>query len=215
MRAIIVGKGTVKEILRMQEKLTEKEKLQNGMWYDANFDPELIKERQIADSLCFAFNSTPPQEESKRSEILQKLLGSLGQNVTILANFFCDYGYNISIGDGSFINHNAYLMDCAPITLGKCCFIGPNCGMYTAAHPLIAKERNQGFEKAKGIVLEDNVWLGGNVVILPGVRIGEGAVIGAGAVVTRDIAPFSIAVGNPARVIRKISDKDSIKEFLI
>ena len=87
--------------------------------------------------------------------------------------------------------------------------------MYTAAHPLIAKERNQGFEKAKGIVLEDNVWLGGNVVILPGVRIGEGAVIGAGAVVTRDIAPFSIAVGNPARVIRKISDKDSIKEFLI
>lgn len=195
-------------------KLTAKERLKAGLWYDANFDEELLKERIRANSLVFKFNSTDPAEEDKRQSILRELLGSMGEGACILEPFHCDYGYNIKIGDGTFINHSAYLMDCAPITIGSHCFIGPNAGMYTAAHPLLAAERNEGYEKASPIVIKDNVWLGGNVVILPGVTVGEGAVIGAGAVVTKDVPPQTIVVGSPAKVLRKITETDSIAAYL-
>ena len=102
-------------------------------------------------------------------------------------------------------------MDCAPITIGKHCFIGPNCGMYTAIHPIVAKERNQGLEMAKPITIKDNVWIGGDVTILPGVTIGEGSVIGAKSLVTKDIPANVIAVGNPCRIVRPITDEDLIK----
>ena len=120
----------------------------------------------------------------------------------ILPHFYTDYGSNCSIGAGTYINHGAYLMDCAKITLGEHCFIGPNCGMYTAIHPMLPQERNSGLELCKPITLGENVWLGGNVTILPGVTIGEGTVIGAAGVV---------AVGNPCKVLRKITEKDSIQ----
>ena len=124
--------------------------------------------------------------------------------VEILSPFIVDYGYNISIGEESFFNHNIYLMDCAKIKFGRKCFVGPNCGFYTALHPLVATDRNAGFEQAKPITIGDNVWIGGNVVVLPGVTIGNNSVIGAGSVVTKDIPAGVIAYGNPCKVIRDV-----------
>ena len=190
--------------------MTEKEKMQKGMWYDANYDKELLAERLIADDLCYEFNQTRPKDTEKREAILAELLPNKAKDVSILAPFYADYGVNCIIGEGSFINHGAYLMDCALITIGKHCFIGPNCGMYTATHPLLAEERDRGLEKAKPITIGDNVWLGGDVTILPGVTIGEGSVIGAKSLVNKDIPPNVVAVGNPCRVIRAITEEDRI-----
>ena len=123
-----------------------------------------------------------------------------------------DMPIRLCYAGNTFINHNAYLMDGAPIKIGSYCFIGPNCGMYTAAHPLLAEERNQGLEKAKPITIGNNVWIGADVTILPGVTIGDNTVIGAKSVITKDIPSNVIAVGNPCRVLREITEQDSIKE---
>ena len=190
--------------------MTEREKWEAGLWYDANYAPEICAEREKAEELYTAFNQTRPSEKAKRAELLHKLLPGMGEDVVILPHFYTDYGYNCSIGEGTYINHGAYLMDCAKITIGKHCFIGPNCGMYTAIHPLLPEERNKGLENTKPITLEDNVWLGGDVTILPSVTIGAGTTIGAGSVVTKDIPAGVVAAGNPCRVLRPITEKDSI-----
>ena len=192
--------------------MTEREKLEKGLWYDANYDAELLEERLQAEDLCFAFNQTRPKESERKEEILKQLLPHKGEHVTILAPFYTDYGYNCRIGEETFLNHNAYLMDGAPITIGKHCFIGPNCGMYTPNHPLVAEERNQGLEQARPITIGDNVWIGADVTILPGVTIGEGSVIGAKSVVTKDIPPNVIALGNPCRVLRAITEADRVQK---
>ena len=176
--------------------MTESEKMKLGLWYDANYDQELSEEREKAEDLYFTFNHTAPKEKALREDILKKLLPKMGERVTILSPFYTDYGYNCNIGSDCFINHNAYLMDCAPITLGSHCFIGPNCGMYTAVHATIAEERNLGLEKALPITVGDNVWMGGDVTILPGVTIGGNTIIGAGSVVTKDIPSNVVAAGN-------------------
>ena len=173
--------------------MTESEKMKQGLWYDANYDQELSEEREKAEDLYFTFNHTAPKEKELREDILKKLLPKMGERVTILSPFYNDYGYNCNIGSDCFINHNAYLMDCAPITLGSHCFIGPNCGMYTAIHATIAEERNLGLEKA-----------------LPGVTIGGNTIIGAGSVVTKDIPSNVVAAGNPCRVLRPITEADRI-----
>lgn len=191
--------------------MTEYEKLEKGFWYDANNDKELLEKRIQAEELCFEFNNTHPKDTKRREDILKSLLPHKGKNITILSSFYVDYGYNCFIGDHTFINHNAYLMDCALIKIGTYCFIGPNCGMYTAIHPLVAEERNKGLEKAKPITLGDNIWIGGDVTILPGVTIGSGSVIGAKSLVSKDIPKNVIAVGNPCRVIRQVTDSDRIK----
>lgn len=190
--------------------MTEAEKMTSGLWYDANFDKDLMLQRLEAEELCFDLNNTRPKDTEKRNEILRKLMGELGENCVILSPFMTDYGRYCRIGHDSFINHNAYLMDCGGITIGHHCFIGPNCGMYTAIHPNIAQERNLGLEKALPIVIGDNCWIGGDVTILPGVTIGEGTVIGAKSVVTKDIPDHVIAVGNPCRVLRPITEGDRI-----
>lgn len=190
--------------------MTEREKRDLGLWYDANYDAELLEEREKAEELCFALNHTAPREHEKQNRIIGELLAQFGEESTILAPFNVDYGYNCRIGDNTFVNHYAYFMDCAPITIGNYCFIGPYCGMYTAIHPLVAGERNQGLEIAKPITVGDNVWIGANVTILPGVTIGEGSVIGAKSVVTKDIPANVLAVGNPCRVIREITEEDRI-----
>ncbi len=192
--------------------MTEREKLEKGLWYDANNDAELLKLREEAEELCFRLNGTSPKMPEKREEIMESLLPNRGKDTVILSPFYTDYGYNCFIGDNTFINHNAYLMDGAPIKIGSYCFIGPNCGMYTAAHPLLAEERNRGFEKAKPIVVGDHVWIGADVTILPGVTIGDNAVIGAKSVVTKDIPAHVVAVGNPCRVVREITEEDSIEK---
>ena len=190
--------------------MTEREKMEAGLWYDANFDQDLLKEREEAEALYFQFNQTSPKDAKKKEELLKELLPNREENVDILPPFSTDYGYNCSIGEGTFINHNAYLMDGAPVTIGKHCFIGPNCGMYTANHPLNVEERNQGLELAQPITVGDNVWIGADVTILPGVTIGEGSVIGAKSLVNKDIPANVIAVGNPCRVVREITEEDRI-----
>lgn len=190
--------------------MTEREKLERGMWYDANYDEDLCAARVQATDAAFAFNQTPPSDASRREEILRGLVGHLGEHVEVLAPFEVDYGSNISIGDWSFINHGAYLMDGAPITIGSHVFIGPNFGAYTAEHPLVAAERNRGLERALPITIEDDVWIGGDVKVAAGVTIGRGAVIGMGSVVTRDIPAGYVAWGSPCRPKRPITEADRI-----
>ena len=176
-----------------------------GKWYNANFDAELIRERRIVKDYCLEYNNTPMKDLGTRRDILREILQNVQvEQVDILSPFMVDYGYNVFMGAGCFLNHNVYLMDCAKITFGRKCFVGPSCGFYTALHPMEFEKRNQGYEIAKPITVGDNVWFGGNVIVLPGVKIGNGAVIGAGAVVTKDIPANVLAVGNPCKVIREI-----------
>lgn len=193
--------------------MNQKERMENGLWYDANFDQDLLAMRQKADHLCFQFNNLSPIQSAARQIVLKKLFFNLGKNVTILSPLYADYGFKTSIGDGTFINHDAYFMDGGSISIGRNCFIGPHCGLYTANHPLLAKERNQGYELALPIVIEDNVWIGGDVTILAGVTIGKGSVIGAKSLVNKDIPAHVVAVGNPCRVIRKITEADTINKI--
>lgn len=190
--------------------MTEHERMLSGLWYDANFDPELAEMRTAVKELCWQLNALAPSERERHDELLRKIVGSLGEPCEVLTPFMVDYGFNVSIGEWSFINHDAYLMDCARIEIGSHVFIGPRFGAYTAQHPLVAEQRNTGLERALPIVIEDDCWLGGNVTIMPGVRIGRGCVIGAGSVVTRDIPAGSLAMGVPCRVVRQITDEDRI-----
>ena len=190
--------------------MTEREKMKNGLWYDANYDKELLTERLRAEDLCFEFNMTKPSDTKKRDEILKKLLPNKEKDVTILAPFYADYGYNCIIGSRTFINHNAYFMDGAVIKIGDDCFIGPKCGIYTAEHPLFYQERNLGLEKAEPVTIGNNVWIGADVTILSGVKIGNNAVIGAKSLVTKNIPDNAVAAGNPCRVIKYICEKDRI-----
>ena len=187
--------------------MTEKDKMLAGEWYNANFDEALIKERMVVKDLCFQFNQTAPSQIENRLEILRKILPKVDvEQIEVLSPFVVDYGYNIQIGAGSFFNHNIYLMDCAEIKIGKKCFIGPNCGFYTAIHPMLVEPRNEGLEMAKPIELADNIWIGADVTILPGVKIGEGSVIGAKSLVSKDIPAGVLAFGNPCRVVKPIID---------
>ena len=184
--------------------MTEKEKAKLGELYDANYDLALIEERRKAKQLCYEFNILSPLEEEKGREILKKLFGEIKNNFTITAPFYCDYGYNIEIGENFYSNHNLVILDAAKVTFGDNVFIGPNCGFYAAGHPLDARQRNKGIEYAKPISVGNDVWIGGNVTVLPGVNIGSNVVIGAGSVVTKDIPSNVVAVGNPCKILKKI-----------
>ncbi|MFR4948282.1 sugar O-acetyltransferase [Thomasclavelia spiroformis] len=181
--------------------MKEKEKMLLGKWYNAT-DQELVKQRLNAKDLCFELNQIKPSNLEKRNSIINKLLGYQPDNLELLSPFTCDYGNNIVLGKNVFINSNCYFMDGAKITVGDNVFIGPSCGFYTANHPLDYQTRNQGIEQALPILIGNNVWLGGNVIVLPGVEIGDGCVIGAGSVVTKDIEANSIATGVPCKVIK-------------
>lgn len=185
--------------------MSEREKMINGENYLA-FCEDLVNDRIKAKTLCMKYNSLSPEKIQEKQEILKELLGNAGENSVIEPNFFCDYGYNIEFDGFVYINHNSVFLDCAKIKIGADTYIGPNCGFYTAIHPITAKERVEGIESAKPITIGKNVWLGGNVVILPGVTIGDRAVIGAGSVVTKDIPSDVVAVGNPCKVIKNIEN---------
>ena len=190
-------------------KLTAKTEMLKGEWYNANFDEELIRERIFVKDLCIEFNNLKYSDIDGRRKILAEILPNVEVDaVEILSPFMVDYGYNVFLGAGTFFNHNVYLMDCAKIELGKKCFIGPNCGFYTAIHPLDVEKRNAGFEIAKPIQIGNNVWIGADVSILPGVKIGDNSVIGAGSVVTKDIPAGVLAFGNPCKIIRKLSEEN-------
>ena len=188
---------------------TEKEKMLAGKIYDANYDQELIDARADAKELCYDFNHARPSEEAKRQGIIRQLLGKTGKEFEIAGPFLCDYGFNIEIGENFYANHNLVILDGAKVTFGDNVFIAPDCGFYSAGHPLDVETRNKGLEYAKPITVGNNVWFGGGVKVMPGVTIGDGAVIGGGSIVTKDIPANMIAVGNPCRVIREITEADA------
>ncbi len=184
--------------------MTEKEKMLDGQLYDANYDNELVNERQKCKNLCHEYNSLSPDKIEDRKNLLKQILGKTGEDFWIEQNFWCDYGYNIEIGENFYANHNCVMLDPAKITFGDNVFIAPNCGFYTAGHPLDFEKRNKGLEYAYPIKVGNNVWIGGNVCVMPGITIGNNVVIGAGSVVTKDIPSNSVAVGNPCKVIKKL-----------
>lgn len=188
--------------------MTEKEKAAAGMLYDANNDAELIDERTRAKGLCFEYNSLHPARLAERGELLRELLGRVGERCHIEQPFYCDYGYNIELGENFYANHGCVILDTARVTFGDNVFLAPMCGFYAAGHPLNAPLRNSGLEYARPIAVGNDVWMGGNVAVLPGVSIGDGSVIGAGSVVTRDVPAGVVAVGNPCRVLRRVADGD-------
>lgn len=188
---------------------SEKDKMLAGLMYDANYDQELIDARVDAKELCYDFNHARPKEEAKRQDIIRQLLGKMGERFEITGPFYCDYGFNIEIGENFYANHNLVILDGAKVTFGDNVFVAPDCGFYTAGHPLDADRRNKGLEYAKPITVGNNVWFGGGVKVMPGVTIGDGAVIGGGSVVTKDIPTNMIAVGNPCKPIREITEADA------
>ena len=193
--------------------MTEKEKMLRQLMYDANYDQELIAERQQAKELCYDYNHLRPSDETSQRAIMQRLLGSSKEAFCILAPFWCDYGYNIEIGENFFANHNTVILDAAKVTFGDNVFIAPNCGFYTAGHPIDTERRNQGLEYASPITVGDNVWIGGGVQVMPDVTIGSNVVIGGGSVVVKDIPDNVVAVGNPCRPIRPITEADKHKSW--
>ena len=191
--------------------MTEQEKMQQGLLYDANNDPDLIAQRIRCKDLCFELNQLKPSQVQEQEALLRQILGKAGEHFYITTPFWCDYGRNIEIGDNFYTNHNCVILDCAKVTFGSNVFIAPNCVFSTAGHPLDAPQRNQGLEYAYPITVGDNVWFGASVTVLPGVTIGSNTVIGAGSLVNRDIPDGVVAVGNPCRVLRKITEADKRK----
>ena len=193
--------------------MTEKEKMQKQMLYDANYDTDLLNERKRAKDLCHKYNQLYPSDEEGQQKIMKELLGQTKGAFCIVAPFWCDYGYNIEIGENFFANHNTVILDGGKVTFGDNVFIGPNCGIHTAGHPIDFERRNMGLEYAYPITVGDNVWIGAGVQIMPGITIGSNVVIGAGSIVTKDIPDNSVAVGNPCRVIREITEEDREKSW--
>lgn len=172
-----------------------------GLPYDP-LDPDLVAARDRAQRLLVRFNAEP--DAAARAAILRDLLGAIPDGVEIRTGFACDYGANIRIGPGSFVNFNCVFLDCAEILIGARVQIAPAVQLYTATHPLEATTRAAGLESALPIRIGDDAWIGGGAIILPGVSIGEGAVIAAGAVVRTDVPPHSLVAGNPTRLVRQL-----------
>ena len=178
-----------------------------GLPYKAWLDG-LAEERLENKKRIYKYNNLPPEAEKEQEELIKEILGKTGENVHIEAPFHCDYGYNIEVGENFFANYNLTVLDVGKVRIGKNAQIAPNVSIYTAGHPIHPDSRNSGYEYGIEVAIGDNVWIGGNVCIMPGVTVGDNVVIGAGSVVTKDIPDSVIAVGNPCRVVRAITDDD-------
>lgn len=161
-----------------------------------------------AKRLCHRLNNLAPDDFQGRDSTIRELFGRAGKDAWVESNFRCDYGTQISVGDYFFANYDCIFLDIAPITIGSRVYIAPRVCIYTVNHPMVPEVRNTDLEYGRPVTIEDNVWIGGNVVILPGVTIGEGAVIAAGSIVNRDIPPRVVAGGNPCRVLRPLTEAD-------
>lgn len=182
---------------------SEKAKMLAGELYVAS-DPELDREHRAAQRLLAEYNATGADDPAARMALLRDLLGAVGDGADIQPRFACDYGYNIRLGRRCFINYNCVFLDCALIEIGDDLQMGPAVQLYTAYHPLDRAERVAGSEMARPIRIGSGVWIGGGAIVLAGLTIGDGCVVGAGSVVTHDLPAGSLAVGNPARIIRQL-----------
>lgn len=180
---------------------SEKQKMLDEELYYAGV-PELKNALLYSKEMCYDYNHLRPKELDKKKEILKKLFKKTGEEFYIESPFFCDYGFNITLGENFYANHNLVILDVCEVTFGDNVFIGPNVGIYTAGHPVNVELRNKGLEFGKKIKIGNNVWIGGSVCICPGVTIGDNVTIGAGSVVTKDIPSNVTAFGNPCKVYK-------------
>ena len=187
--------------------MTEWEKLQNGQMYN-DFDDDLFQRRVAAKKLFRAYNRTEDEDVELRKSIMKELFKKLGENVWIEPDFRCELGRNITIDDNVYINFGCVILDCADVFIGANTLLGPNVGIYPVNHAIDAQERINGGCCAKPVHIGRNVWFGGDVKVLAGVTIGDNTVIGTGSIVTKDIPANVIAVGNPCKVLRQITDAD-------
>lgn len=187
--------------------MTEYEKMMAGLAHLPQ-KPELRELRHKAREILFEFNRTSPNDHKTQNLLIQQLFGKADETTSVHEPFHCDYGVNIKVGKNFFANYHCVMLDNGGITIGDNVMFAPNVSLYTVGHPLDAQLRNAYWENAKPITIGNNVWIGGNVVILPGVTIGDNVVVGAGSVVTKDIPPNVLALGNPCRVVREITLQD-------
>ena len=187
--------------------MNQRERMLAGLPYKAWLDG-LEEERFACKQKIYDFNNLSPSLNESAPSLLKSILGKTGENIWIEAPFHCDYGWNIEVGENFFANYNLTILDVAKVTIGKNVQMAPNVSIYTAGHPIHPDTRNTGYEYGIPITIGDNVWIGGNVVILPGVKIGDNVVIGAGSVVTKDIPENVIAMGNPCKIVREITEED-------
>ncbi len=183
--------------------MTEREKMLAGELYLAS-DPELVAGRNNARRLTRRYNATTEEGMAEREALLREMFGVVGESVYVEPPFLCDYGANIFAGDRLYINFGCVILDCAAIHFGSDVKLGPSVQIYAAYHPLDAALRTSGPELAAPIRIGNRVWIGGGAILCPGLTIGDDSVIGAGSVVTRDIPPGVVAVGNPCRVLREL-----------
>jgi maltose O-acetyltransferase len=190
---------------------SQRERMLGGELYEA-WDPDLVRRRARARDLTARYNLTRQDDQHMRRELLCELLGRCGERTWIEPPFYCDYGENIELGDGVYLNFGCVMLDCAPTRLGRNVLVGPYVQFYAGTHPLDARERIKGPELAAPIIVEENVWLGGGAILCPGVTVGEGTTIGAGSVVTKDIPAHVLAVGNPCRPIRDLTRESAVSQ---
>ena len=186
---------------------TQREKMTDGEIFMTG-DPELMEDKKNARTLAARYNATTEEEPELRLAILKELFGSCDDQIFIKPPFKCDYGYNIHLGKKFFANFDCIMLDCAPIYIGDHCYMGPKTCIYAVNHPMTARERATGAAKGSSVHIGNNVWFGGNCVVLPGVHIGDNVVVGAGSVVVKDIPDNALVVGNPARVVRYIDQNE-------
>lgn len=187
--------------------MNQKERMLAGLPYKAWLDG-LSEERTENKLKIYEYNLLRPDEKNRMSELIKDILGKAGDNVFIEQPFHCDYGKNIEVGKNFFANYNCTILDVGKVIIGDNVMFAPNVSIYTAGHPVHPDSRNSGYEYGIEITIGDNVWVGGSVVINPGVHIGNNVVIGSGSVVTKDIPDNMVAAGNPCKVIREITEED-------
>lgn len=187
--------------------MNQKERMLAGLPYKAWLDG-LSEERMENKLKIHKYNTMSPGKKEELDALIKDILGKSGKNIVVEPPFHCDYGKNIEVGNNFFVNYNCTILDVGKVIIGENVMFAPNVSIYTAGHPVHPESRNSGYEYGIEVIIGDNVWIGGNVIINPGVKIGKNVVIGAGSVVTKDIPDNAIAVGNPCRVIREVTEED-------